>query len=101
MFVHGSGKVILGIFLLVIIFNGSAILSYIIRKLFARNNKKSDWNKVANFRLAAVLTKWIDNRWLLLVWIILGLPFVSSIFPVRPQTKGFYQNIKSILSSKF
>ena len=96
MFVHGSGKVILGIFLLVIIFNGSAILSYIIRKLFARNNKKSGWNKVANFRLAALLTKLIDSRWLLLVWLILGL--LVLYLPIRyPETKGFYETIKAFV----
>lgn len=98
LFFYGSWKVILGVFLLVILLNGSAILSYIIKKLFPRKNKDSLSNKIADFRLAALLTKIIDSRWLFFLWIIFGLLVISLPFIFR-NTISFYDNIKYFVGS--
>ena len=72
LFFFGSRNYLLLNFLIVGILNGSGFISFLIRHYLAKNDRKSKWEAVADFRIAAVMTKYLNRYVLFAVWLFYG-----------------------------
>ena len=98
LFFCGSWFYLLVNFLLVGFFNGSALFSYAVRYFFVKENEKSKWENVADFKVGAWLTKHLNKYVLFFVWFSYGfaLNFTALFFSFRPSV---YESIKTFFEN--
>lgn len=93
LFFFGSWLYLLINFLLVGLFNGSAVISAAVRYFSGESEKDSLLKKIADFRSGAVLTKKLSPALLFLFWFVYGLALVSAPF-IFPPEKSIFVSIR-------
>lgn len=103
LFFYGDWLFLLISFIFIGIFNGSATISGLIKLFFVKEDEKSFWSELADFRVGAWLTKHTDKFLLFLIWLIYGsaLIFIPLYFSPKPTIRDSIKlflegNLKSL-----